>query len=133
MAKENLMRANFKLTLIGAAAISVLALAACETPPAEDRAPAPSAEAPAPPPPPPPINERPTDLVAAGLGIPEQVFIDCFSGVSPDPGKDPSGAQQHSNKAILLPCLQAENPAITNDMLDSVMDKYRPEGPMPKH
>jgi hypothetical protein len=31
-----------------------------------------------------------------------------------------------------LPCLQAENPSITNEKLDSVMDKYRPEGPMPK-
>ena len=81
---------------------------------------------------PPPIHERPTDLVAADLGVPEQVFIDCFSGVSPEASHDPSVAQQHANKAILLPCLQAENPSITNEKLDSVMDKYRPEGPIPK-
>lgn len=82
--------------------------------------------------PPPPIHARPTDLIAADLGVPEQVFIDCFSGVSPEASHDPSVAQQHANKAILLPCLQAENPSITNEKLDSVMDKYRPEGPMPK-
>lgn len=80
----------------------------------------------------PPIHKRPTHLVAADLGVPEQVFIDCFSGVSPEASHDPSVAQQHANKAILLPCLQAENPSITNEKLDSVMDKYRPEGPMPK-
>ncbi len=80
----------------------------------------------------PPIHKRPTNLVAADLGVPEQVFIACFSGVSPEANHDPSVAQQHANKAILLPCLQAKNPSITNEKLDSVMDKYRPEGPMPK-
>lgn len=34
------------------------------------------------------------------------------------------------NKSILLPCLHAADPEITNDMLDAVMDKYRPEGPI---
>jgi len=34
------------------------------------------------------------------------------------------------SKSILLPSLQAANPAITNDMLDAMMDKYRPEGPI---
>jgi hypothetical protein len=43
---------------------------------------------------------------------------------------DPSVTQQHANN-FLLPCLQAKNPSITNDKLDSVMDKYRPEGPQP--
>lgn len=81
---------------------------------------------------PPPIHKRPTNLVAADLGVAEQVFIACFSDVSPEANHDPSVAQQHANKAILLPCLQAKNPSITNEKLDSVMDKYRPEGPMPK-
>ncbi|WP_428671015.1 hypothetical protein [Roseibium sp.] len=71
---------------------------------------------------------RPTDRIAADLGIGEAVFIACFKPVNPEPSKYPSGAQQRANKAILLPCLQQANPAITNDRLDAVMDKYRPEG-----
>ncbi len=75
-------------------------------------------------------NSRPTDLIAADLNIEEATFITCFKGVSPDPNHAPNGAQQRANKAILLPCLQAANADITNDILDSVMDRYRPEGPM---
>lgn len=71
---------------------------------------------------------RPTDRIAADLGIEEVVFIECFKPVNPEPGKYPSGAQQRANKALLLPCLQRANAAITNDRLDAVMDKYRPEG-----
>ncbi|WP_422375529.1 hypothetical protein [Roseibium sp.] len=71
---------------------------------------------------------RPTDKIAADLGVEETVFIDCFKPVNPEPGKYPTGAQQRANKAILLPCLQTANPAITNDLLDTVMDRYRPEG-----
>ncbi|MDG1739210.1 MAG: hypothetical protein P8L68_16785 [Paracoccaceae bacterium] len=74
-------------------------------------------------------GDRPTDLISADLDIPERVFIDCFSDVQPDPGKNPSGARQKMNKAVLLPCLQDSIPAITNDLLDEVMDRYRPEGP----
>jgi len=71
---------------------------------------------------------RPTDKIAADLEITEVQFIECFRPVNPEPGKFPTGAQQRANKAILLPCLQQANPAITNDRLDAVMDKYRPEG-----
>jgi len=71
---------------------------------------------------------RPTDRIAADLDIREAVFIECFGPVNPEPGKYPTGAQQRANKAILLPCLQRANPAITNERLDRVMDKYRPEG-----
>lgn len=71
---------------------------------------------------------RPTDRIAADLEIEEAVFIECFKPVKPEPDKYPSGAEQRANKAILLPCLQEANPAITNDRLDAVMDKYRPEG-----
>ncbi|MEP2783114.1 MAG: hypothetical protein ABJO67_09240 [Pseudoruegeria sp.] len=74
--------------------------------------------------------DRPTDLVAADLSIPEQVFIDCFANVRPDPDHNPSGARQQENKAVLLGCLQEANPSISNDKLDQVMDKYRPEGPI---
>jgi len=73
-------------------------------------------------------GERPTDLVSADLGVLESVFIQCFADVQPDPAKNPSGARQHMNKAVLLPCLQASNPAISNDLLDEVMDRYRLEG-----
>ena len=73
---------------------------------------------------------RPTDLIAADLGVPEASFIACFAEVEPDAGFAPSGARQRANKAILLPCLQEANPAITNARLDAVMDSYRPEGPI---
>ena len=75
-------------------------------------------------------GQRPTDRIAADLNVPEEVFVACFSNVQPDRNHTPSGAKQRANKAILLPCLQAENPDITNRMLDEVMDRYRPEGPM---
>lgn len=75
------------------------------------------------------IGNRPTDRIAADLDIPEHVFVTCFRGVRPDPEHDPPGATQRRNKAVLLPCLQAANPEITNDRLDAVMDRYRPEGP----
>ncbi|OEJ69196.1 hypothetical protein [Magnetovibrio blakemorei] len=71
---------------------------------------------------------RPTDRVAVDLGVSEAQFKGCFLPVHPEPNKYPTGVQQRQNKAILLPCLQQANPSITNDMLDRVMDKYRPEG-----
>lgn len=73
---------------------------------------------------------RPTDKISAELGVTEDQFIACFWNVNPEENGRPSGAKQRENKAILLPCLQEANSAITNDKLDSVMDKYRPEGPM---
>lgn len=76
---------------------------------------------------------RPTGKIAADLGIEEAVFIACFKPVNPEPDKYPTGAQQKANKAILLPCLQAANPSITNERLDRVMDTYRPEGAFRKN
>ncbi|UZD90949.1 hypothetical protein [Cognatishimia activa] len=75
-------------------------------------------------------GKRPTDKIAADLNISEEVFIECFSNVRPDRNHNPSGAKQKANKAVLLPCLQAANPEISNRLLDDVMDRYRPEGPM---
>ena len=75
---------------------------------------------------------RPTNLIASDLGVTEAVFKTCFMDVQPAGDKSPSGARQRMNKAILLPCLQDSNPAITNARLDAVMDKYRPEGPIRK-
>lgn len=73
---------------------------------------------------------RPTAKIAADLGVTQAQFIACFEPVRPEPGKNPSGARQRANKALLLPCLQRANPSITNDRLDRVMDSYRPEGPI---
>lgn len=71
---------------------------------------------------------RPTAQIAADLGVSEAQFKACFLPVHPEPGKYPTGEQQRQNKAILLPCLQKANPSITNNFLDRVMDRYRPEG-----
>jgi len=71
---------------------------------------------------------RPTEMIAADLGLEEAVFTECFKPVNPEPGKHPTDARQRANKAVLLPCLQKSKPAVTNDNLDRVMDKYCPEG-----
>lgn len=78
------------------------------------------------------LGQRPTDRIAADLGITEQQFTACFGNVRPDPNHAPDSATQRANKAHLLPCLQQANPSITNASLDTVMDRYRPEGPMPR-
>ncbi|WP_425071825.1 hypothetical protein [Sagittula sp. S175] len=78
------------------------------------------------------LGQRPTGKIAADLGITEQQFIACFGNVRPGPNHAPDSATQRANKARLLPCLQQANPSITNASLDTVMDRYRPEGPMPR-
>jgi len=73
--------------------------------------------------------KRPVASVAAALEITPDQFVACFNDVNPAPkGTRASGAREHANKAILLPCLQLANPFITNDWLDRVMDDHRPEG-----
>lgn len=72
---------------------------------------------------------RPTGLISADLGVGEDQFVKCFWDVEPEVNGKPSGQKQRMNKAILLPCLQQANAGITNEKLDAVMDKYRPEGP----
>jgi len=72
---------------------------------------------------------RPTDKISKALGVTQQKFIDCFHNVKPAPrGVNPSREKEHANKKILLTCLKKANSEITNDKLDEVMDKYRPEG-----
>ncbi|MCB9994325.1 MAG: hypothetical protein H6873_11795 [Hyphomicrobiaceae bacterium] len=71
------------------------------------------------------LDKRPVTAIAAELGVEPQQFADCFALVTPASDFNPSGERQQANKALLLPCLQTANPAITNDLLDSVMDKYR--------
>jgi hypothetical protein len=73
---------------------------------------------------------RPVAAVAAELGITPLQFATCFAGVTPaTSGAELNGQKEQDNKAILLPCLQQANPAISNEMLDAVMDKYRGAAP----
>lgn len=73
--------------------------------------------------------KRPVADISRDLGITPEQFVACFDNVSPAPaGTRATGEREMANKAVLLPCLQQANPAITNDILDAVMDKYRPEG-----
>jgi hypothetical protein len=70
---------------------------------------------------------RPVASIAHDLGITPDQFVTCFNDVTPAlQGSTPSSAQVHTNKQHLLSCLQKCNPAITNEKLDAVMDKYRP-------
>ncbi len=72
---------------------------------------------------------RPVNAISHDLGVTPQQFVACFWNVNPAPkGTMPTGERQQANKAILLPCLREANPSITNNSLDAVMDKYRPEG-----
>ena len=72
---------------------------------------------------------RPVDQISRDLGIPVSVFRSCFSNVQPAAqGDHPTSERVHANKAILLACLQRSNPKITNQSLDTVMDRYRPGG-----
>jgi hypothetical protein len=72
--------------------------------------------------------KRPVNDISRELGIEPQQFVDCFKDVKPAQGIRPTAERVHANKAILLKCLQAANPNITNEMLDTVMDRYRPGG-----
>lgn len=72
------------------------------------------------------LHIRPVAAIAAELGVQPDDFVACFYNVDPAaPGTQPTKAREQANKAILLPCLQAINADISNDLLDSVMDKYR--------
>ena len=74
---------------------------------------------------------RPVNKISQDLGISAAQFRECFMPIRPEKNKRPSKHRQQQNKALLLPCLQKYNPQITNERLDQVMDKYRPEGAMP--
>ena len=66
---------------------------------------------------------RPVVLVAAGLGVPTEVFRKAFSGVHPARNGRPEPGQVHQNKDALLAVLAPYG--ITNDQLDRVSDFYR--------
>ena len=67
---------------------------------------------------------RPTVLVAAGLGVPTEVFREAFKAVRPAPGgTKPSRQRERQNKAALLKALGKHG--VTNEKLDTVSDYYR--------
>lgn len=73
--------------------------------------------------------KRPVAAISRDLGVKPEQFVACFAHVRPARhGEHPTRQRTHANKAVLLPCLQRANPAITNERLDAVMDKYRPGG-----
>jgi len=73
---------------------------------------------------------RPVEAVAAELGVTPLEFATCFAGVTPARSAAELGGQrERDNKQVLLPCLQAINPALDNGTLDTVMDKYRAAAP----
>lgn len=73
---------------------------------------------------------RPVTAISRDLGVTPSQFVACFNNVHPTPGgaRPESATRVHANKRVLLGCLRKANPAITNDSLDAVMDRYRPGG-----
>lgn len=67
---------------------------------------------------------RPVVLIASMLGVPEEVFREAFSGVSPaGAGQEPNPIQVRLNKSALLEVLGPYG--VTNDQLDEVSNYYR--------
>ena len=70
-------------------------------------------------------NGRPVALIAAALGVEEQVFRDAFSGVTPSMSGPPTASHAQANKKVLMDALGKHG--ITNDRLDEVSNYYRYE------
>jgi len=67
---------------------------------------------------------RPVALIAAALGVPDQVFREAFSHVRPAPaGMEPDPNQVRRNKDALLSALSQYG--VNNDRLDQVSNYYR--------
>ena len=67
---------------------------------------------------------RPVALVAAGLGVPADVFRETFTHVRPaGAGQEPEAGQVRQNKAALMKGLSPYG--VTNDRLDEVSNYYR--------
>jgi hypothetical protein len=68
---------------------------------------------------------RPVVLVAAGLGVPTEVFRTAFSGVHPAAAGSggPTEREAQANKAALMSVLAPY--AVTNERLDEVSNYYR--------
>lgn len=77
---------------------------------------------------------RPVKLIAAALGVTDDVFRDAFSHVRPAKNGGPTGEEARKNKHELLSRL--EKYGVTNDRLDEVSNfyRYRPQnGELWKH
>lgn len=74
--------------------------------------------------------QRPVADISKDLGVSQDEFVSCFNNVKPTPGggRPESAERVHSNKKVLLSCLKGFNTEITNESLDTVMDRYRPGG-----
>jgi hypothetical protein len=74
--------------------------------------------------------QRPVGNISRDLGITQDAFVTCFNNVNPTPdGARPEARERvQSNKKVLLSCLKRFDSEITNDSLDAVMDRYRPDG-----
>ncbi len=70
---------------------------------------------------------RPIVLIAAALGVEDEVFREAFSEVRPARFGKPSPQRARDNKAVLMAALGKHG--VTNDRLDEVSDyyRYRPE------
>ena len=66
---------------------------------------------------------RPIPLIAAALGVPDAVFREAFSGVTPARNGKPSPEDARKNKAALLKVLAPHG--VTNERLDEVSNYYR--------
>lgn len=67
---------------------------------------------------------RPVILIAAALGVPDEVFRAAFRNVRPaPPGQEPDPAQVRRNKEALMSALARYG--VTNERLDQVSNYYR--------
>ncbi len=67
---------------------------------------------------------RPVVLIAAGLGVTEDVFREAFSRVRPaPPGERPTDERARENKEALMKALAKHG--VTNERLDEVSNYYR--------
>jgi hypothetical protein len=69
---------------------------------------------------------RPVSLIAAALGVGDEVFRQAFSGVSPSRWGAPSPLLARANKKVLLDALGRHG--VTNERLDEVSNYYRYNG-----
>jgi len=66
---------------------------------------------------------RPVRLIAAALGVADDVFRDAFCGVRPSFLGPPSGTRARANKRVLMEALAPYG--VSNECLDEVSDYYR--------
>jgi len=102
--------------LVIAAAIVVVASASAEAQPSRAEA------------------QRIATAISQDLGVSLWTFAGCARGVSsaPQVAAATDEGRAEARRAVLLPCLQKANPAITADMLDAAIARHRPTAPSNK-